>query len=95
LPSIHVQPDILSAGGGRQRALADRLVDLGGQLQAATAGAASAAGDGGAAGAISSFGEAWASALEYLAGTIAARGANVTAAAGAYGRTERSVVRAP
>jgi hypothetical protein len=95
MPRIHVQPDLLSAGGARQRAVADQLVQLGGQLQSATAGAAAAAGNGEAAEAISSFGDTWASVLEHLAGTIAARGANVTAAAGAYVTTDASAVRAP
>ena len=95
MPTIQVQPDLLSAGGERQRALADQLVQLGGQAQSATAGAASAAGGGDVAGAISSFGSTWASALEYLAGTIADRGANVTAAAGAYRKTDASIVKAP
>jgi hypothetical protein len=95
MPGIEVQPDQLSAGGGRQVALAQRVTELGGQLRSATAAAASAAGDGNAAGAIGSFGESWASALDYLAGTIAKRGANVTAAAGAYVTTDESVVRAP
>jgi|GEM_PF-6113961 len=61
---IEVQPDQLGAGRGRQVALANRVTELGGQLKVATATAASPAGDGNAAGAIGSFGEAWASALD-------------------------------
>ena len=75
MPSIQVQPDALQSGAGTQAAVAAHVRELGGRLKSATASAASAAGDGNAAGAISSFGAGWASALDYLAETVAARGA--------------------
>jgi hypothetical protein len=95
MPRIEVQPDLLSAGGARQSALAARLQELSVQLRSTTAGAAAAAGDCDAAGSIVSFGRAWSSALDVLAGTVGAHGSNLGAAAGAYLVTDHAVVRRP
>ncbi len=95
MPRIEVQPDLLSAGGARQSALAAHLQELSMQLRSTTADAAAAAGDGGAGGSIAFFGHAWSSALDVLADTVAVRGSNLGAAAGAYLATDHAVVRRP
>ncbi len=95
MTSIAVQPELLGAGGARQAALASRLLDLSAQLQATTAGACAAAGDGPAAGAIGSFGQGWSGVLVMLAEAIATQGQNLAAAGAAYTATDRCVVRAP
>ena len=71
MPRIEVQPDLLSAGGARQSALAAHLQELSTQLRSTTADAAAAAGDGAAGGSIAFFGHAWSSALDVLADTVA------------------------
>jgi hypothetical protein len=95
MPRIEVQPDLLSAGGARQSALAAHLQELSVQLSSTTAGAAAAAGDSGAGGSIAFFGHAWSSALDVLADTVGMRGSNLGAAAGAYLATDQAVVRRP
>lgn len=95
MPRIEVQPDLLSAGGARQSALASHLQELSTQLRSTAADAAAAAGDGGAGSSIAFFGHAWSSALDVLAETVAVRGSHLGAAAGAYLATDRAVVRRP
>jgi hypothetical protein len=95
MPRIEVQPDLLSAGGARQSALAAHLQELSTQLRSTTAGAAAATGECGASSSISFFGHAWSSALDVLADTVGVRGSNLGAAAGAYLATDRAVVRRP
>jgi hypothetical protein len=95
MPGIEVQPDLLSAGGARQSALAAHLQELSVQLRSTTAGAAAAAGDGGAGCSIAFFGQAWSSVLDVLADTVGVRGSNLGAAAGAYLATDEAAVRRP
>jgi hypothetical protein len=95
MASFEVQPDLLEAAGARQAAIAGSLDELSARLRATAACAAAAAGDGGAAASIASFGRGWSSALEVLASTVGAQGANLGAAAGAYLATDRAVVRRP
>ena len=91
---IEVQPGELTAAGGRQRATAGRLLEVGSQLQTAAAGAAGAAGDAGAAGAIDAWASAWVGAFAALSQSVGGVAGNLDAAANAYVATDMQAMPA-
>jgi hypothetical protein len=89
---IEVDTEQLGAIAGRQAAIAARVAELCGELDAAAAGAAGAAGDGRLAGAVGDCGRAWSSAFSALAGAVHGYAANAGAAAGAYHETDANAM---
>jgi hypothetical protein len=92
MPRFQVETGELRYAGGRQGSLGEALLDACGQLEAAGATAAGAAGDGRVAGAVHGMAGGWASSLAQLGGAVAALAANVDAAAGAYEGTDQGAV---
>jgi uncharacterized protein YukE len=91
---IEVQPGELTAAGGRQRATAGRLLEAASQLQVVAAGASSAAGEPGAAGAIDAWATAWVGAFGALAHSVGGIASNLDAAAQAYVVTDATAMPA-
>ena len=90
MPRIEVAPEQLSGGGARQAALAGRVSELRGRLEAAGAQAAGACGDAGAAGAVADYVGAWGVRLDALASSVGGLAGNLGAASGAYVGTDAS-----
>ena len=91
---VEAQPQALSAAGGDQRALAARMLELAGRLEAAAAGGAGAAGEAPAAQAIADFGASWSASLAMLADSVGGLGDNLQAASSAYTQTDASAIPA-
>ena len=89
---IEVDTDQVAAIAGRQAAIAARVAELCGELDAAAAGAAGAAGDGRVSGAVSDCGRAWSLALSALGTAVHGYAANAGAAAAAYHTTDANAM---
>lgn len=88
MPSIEVVPEQLLGAGSRQSGMAGELREAGLRLRAMRESAAGGAGEAGAARSMADCCETWSRSLVALADAVEAYGANLTAAASAYGDTD-------
>jgi hypothetical protein len=92
MPRLEVEPGQLTNTSGQQTALAGRVYEIAGELQAAASSAADAAGEPGAAGSMTVWGGAWSQSLAGLAAGLEGFAANLGSAADAYVTTDTTAL---